>query len=1089
MPYFVDRDLNIYTEKPFFIRLPEIKDAHVVCDTEFTQRLEIYLMTVDCVGIYIPELCDYAIVWTKEELTEDFHPILYALDVLGYDVTMIDPNDIVTAISEMQEMVNGVLDFKMSTKKIGNEFKKLVQDGFFDDYLNHFNLTEKALFFKKNTYTNDFEIILQPDVLNFTFLFFYGFADFFKIWGKNYQEKILQANLTQQRNLKLQGGYGSNTPIVEYNDIDGTLYECKIGIRDVMNRLPPLQKGLSAQTQIFGVSTQKMNVKTKELANKLGCDPSEIMANFTKFLEKEFKIAIQYHSVDLFATWDLHLKQQEFLDVIYQTFLLESEPIKDTTGANVSKFIIKNILSKFGGLYSKDIEKDIRKLLKLMGIDNLEQMDMNDFGCQPFLTVGGLLFTRMARLTKLVGKMFDCDLKSCYASFMAKMHVYLGEPVTITIKYDKYKATLREVLELIENKNAPDDGWFVRVSGKLDKAINTLVMTDLKFKPKNIRRKQLFDINKNRKSIEKFNGFKTPKSQALSVILTKEIKFGLITKSTIEALKKLPLEWYEEYLDLKADVICYYPGDLIAYTYDDYLRIRDTLPDESVKERVNIKLGIKEVAQHHTGYKNNAILAFNIGEVWSTLKDKRAVFKKAKNPVQEIFKLFGNSGYGVLACTYLASNNLVASNQITAGARTGAWLMVNALNGCGVITDGTAASEEHIPYGRTFHQVLKNNPEYVVHFDKSIQSGIVTENGYNFQDWIDKNLRQHMIDFYQIGEDDYNLNQFDYELKTEFFPTKQGEEFFKENPDKVADLKEELGLDFNKYLAKNGYIQETTLFTSFYNNNSGNYAKSMDGCLLVIDGQDVELVDNTPTVKARGFRGSDKLVTWYIDSFEKYTQPLIYPEVCIFKLGDGNQKALTMLSTGSEEIAHPMGFSSTTYKLMKLCTRSQFLFKNESQLRNFETNEETLANLSKIAFSQGTFWSQIKQSDVDVFGVELREGVDYETFAKNHPIGIGFELLTFSPAYKGDIGNVRNKIVDLINDGCENFNAGLHISRNLKYGEKIKYNLAAIVIAKKNADDDLRKILEVSASEPTLLSVNKGNIKRLEELLESCEEE
>ncbi|MFM7366736.1 MAG: hypothetical protein ACKO2Z_02800, partial [Sphaerospermopsis kisseleviana] len=99
--------------------------------------------------------------------------------------------------------------------------------------------------------------------------------------------------------------------------------------------------------------------------------------------------------------------------------------------------------------------------------------------------------------------------------------------------------------------------------------------------------------------------------------------------------------------------------ELIAENLNELLELREELPDESYVETFNPKNGIKNIETQY--YKNNVALKFDIGRFWRELKSKRSVYKKAKNPIQEIFKLVGNSGYGVLACLHLATNNLVAS--------------------------------------------------------------------------------------------------------------------------------------------------------------------------------------------------------------------------------------------------------------------------------------------------------------------------------------------------------------------------------------------------------------------------------------------
>lgn len=329
-------------------------------------------------------------------------------------------------------------------------------------------------------------------------------------------------------------------------------------------------------------------------------------------------------------------------------------------------------------------------------------------------------------------------------------------------------------------------------------------------------------------------------------------------------------------------------------------------------------------------------------------------------------------------------------------------------------------------------------------------------------------------------------------MKTEAFLTKSGKEWFENNAESAEELKYELGIEWDDYLLKQGYTAKTMLFTKFYNTNAGNYCKAIDSDAILIDGNDYDLIDNDAAIKARSFQDLDKkLVKWYTKSIEdKYTEPLIYSEKKLIKFADGNKIAISLLESGSEEIVHPMGFDTTAYKIMKLITRSQFLFETELQLRNFETNEVTLSELTKsLGLNQKTFWDNLKSEDVLQYGVEIRTGVDYFTFAKYHPTGIGFELLALTPGIKGDINLVRQKIVELIEKGCVNFNAALAITRNLKNGISLKNVFAAVIIAKKNAEDDLRQLLENSTTEPTLLTVKADNIRRLRELMNNSEDE
>jgi hypothetical protein len=140
-----------------------------------------------------------------------------------------------------------------------------------------------------------------------------------------------------------------------------------------------------------------------------------------------------------------------------------------------------------------------------------------------------------------------------------------------------------------------------------------------------------------------------------------------------------------------------------------------------------------------------------------------------------------------------------------------------------------------------------------------------------------------------------------------------------------------------------------------------------------------------------------------------------------------------------------MGFTKQSYKMMKLISRSQFLFLNETQLRNFETNENNLSELSKFIFNK-QFWDTLKPNEVSEYNAELREGVNYHDYARTHTVGIGFELLALTKKYKGSIQAIRELIYEKIMDGCTNFNAQIHINDKIRENaESFKYLLASVI--------------------------------------------
>ena len=1062
MPYISDgQNSNLIAPQidiDYVLSLPKLTLIH---DTEYTQKSK---MIVDGVGIHSPQLAKgLGFIWLYDELTPNFHPVINTLDVVGIKSSIPDYLD--NLLIELGELESSIFDGEKNPKKA---YDTAIKEGYLLDFFDTYNLTENNLIYKRNNRDKTSSLIIKPESILVELGFFFQHVDFFKMWGRNHQEWLLKtARISQYRVLKLMG---SNDNKCFYLDIENRLIEIRISLREYMYRFPPRLKGLDNQAKIFGVDSRKINIKTDEIAVQLGIKKDEIMENMSLLRENLIDDFINYLTVDLFTTHGLDATQRELLHLLRSNFELDDIEISDTTGANVSKFIVDLISKNFNqSSDSKEYklnESIIKNQMRLTRIDNLQEIELNDFGYQSFLTVGGLLFSRMSEHPYLTGNFGDLDLKSCYATAMSKLNIYLGEPKVVTFKY-KNKPKLREVANFIKKKNIPNDGWFVRVSGKFEKVFNTLILSDLRFIPKKIKNPEIipfntdiqtsvmvasnpsrYGINDNKKMLGGFNNDKVGKKLAVSTLLLKEVKFGLVNYDILESILLLPIEWQQEYFDLDVNALVYFVPELIVDTLEDLELKRSNLPEDPIIQKFDFD---KEINSHTSqNYKNNVALRFDIGSIWTKLKDNRNKYKKEKNPVQEVLKLFQNSGYGVLACLYLSTNNLMASNQITAMARVCAWMMANALNGFAPITDGTGYSWDNIPIGKTFEDILKDNPEYLFKFDINIKSGLTIPE--NRQNWIDTEFKKHFAKFYQVDVNHHLIQKFDYDLKTENFETKEG------------------------------VTIETDLFTIYINSNSGNYIKGMGECCIMLNEIEYDFIHQIDYLKARSYHANDDLIKWYSESLrDGYKEPVIYSENSILKFGDGTQKAIQYLKE-VERIVHPMGFSQKIFKMMKLITRSQFLFLNESQLRNFETNESKLAEISKL-FSSKKFWDEFKHD-------EKIEGINYYEFSKTHSTGVGFELLALMKKYKGSIKSIRQLIQGKILEDCQNFNAGLNIDRTVEkiLNDDIKEVLATVIMKKQNEDIKLKNTLLESLKEPTLLIVTRENVHTLDDVWNSEEE-
>jgi len=388
-------------------------------------------------------------------------------------------------------------------------------------------------------------------------------------------------------------------------------------------------------------------------------------------------------------------------------------------------------------------------------------------------------------------------------------------------------------------------------------------------------------------------------------------------------------------------------------------------------------------------------------------------------------------------------------------------LMINYLNAFQGITDGCTFNWNNIPLHTTFKEILAQNPNYLIDFDPNIKNDYFNYSNAN-QNWIDRHFKPELARFYAVDVSYPPISKFDFELKDETFKDKEGNEV------------------------------KSPIFTDFYNTGSGNYSKGMNGSHILIDSTEYDFHD-FKKVKARSFKGENaELLEWYLDTLNNgYQQPYLYCERQIIKFGEANKIAIKFLEgdPNIDEITHPMGFTRMTYKLMKLVTRSQFLFKTQRQLTNFEANYYAkLDCLSAFLFTP-RFWKDLKLSDLAQYGVtELKPNINYYQFSKQHSAGIGFELLCLNNTNKGSISSIRNYIADKIQENKNNFNAVLNLDRNLNLGKKYKYLFAALIVLKAKAEADLKELLLNSKDEPTLLTVNKDRIFRLEEILTHAED-
>ena len=1051
MPKFIEISTKntvdyLFNSVPDFKTIEKLK---IVVDTEYQE--ESFKMSPLGISIFIPQIDEkVSVVFNTSELTDNFDPITNGLKALGINAELATKEEIEELGEDFAYLFEEVIE-NPHDKDCKQRFNAALNNGLFDDVLEKYNLNRESLIIKKSN--GEYSLELKPNQFEIHLETFFGVADLFKIWGKSKQNLILEASLESRRVIKILNG-GKEFHLW----IDGELYECKLLFRDAINRIPPRNKSLDNQSKIFKANVPKLNIKTEDVAKIMGLSsPEDIMANLSLLLKYDPYLFTVYAGLDAAATHYTSEGQIKYVNHLRESFGLESvDDISDTTGSNVAQWLRDLIFKHFidsSNLPESEVKKLIRGKIKQSHIKHLQNLEYNNHGVQPMRTVGGLLYSRVQRFPIIKGLLGDLDLKSCYATAVCNLNLYLGEHIVTTFRSKKSKPKLIETINFV-TANCPNDGWTIRVTGQLKKSVNTLIYSDLRFKNKKEKVKTIWDKNPGKRIIEEFNAEKISTPQAQSTILTKEIKYGLITYDLWQAIQLLPSDWVKEFENLLVDCVHFIPYELICDSIEEYKEKLKLYPEDGDVETFDPKTGLKEIQLQYS--QKNLCLNFPINTYFPILREKRNKLKKEQNPIQEVYKLFGNSTYGALACIYLAINNLLAANQITAMARANAWMMINFLNGFQAITDGTTFSWNNIALGYKFKEILFNNPNYLIDYDPNITNKKFDYNNAN-QEWIDKQFNHEMLKFYDIDLSHPLAFKFDFELKDETFIDKSGQEI------------------------------KSLFFTDFYNTGSGNYVKGMNGSHILLEGCKFDFY-SFEHIKARSFQGDDKgLINWYIKTLDNgYASPHLYSESQIIKFAEGNDLAIRFLDKDPtiKEICHPMGFTKNVYKVMKLITRSQFPFQTEKQLNNFEHNYNTkLYNISKHLLTK-TFWNNLKVENIQQYGItKLRPDIDYYEYSKKHPVGIGYELLALNKINKASLASVRNTIADKINQSKTNFNSVFQIDRSINLFSKHKYFLAALIILKAHSEHDLKLKLLNSSDQATLLTITHENINNLAELL------
>ncbi|MEM8610705.1 MAG: hypothetical protein AAGF93_01710 [Cyanobacteria bacterium P01_H01_bin.105] len=317
----------------------------------------------------------------------------------------------------------------------------------------------------------------------------------------------------------------------------------------------------------------------------------------------------------------------------------------------------------------------------------MEMVETNTTIPYNLLVQGGRCKNEFPCLAKSSGTIGDADIAGCYGNGLMNQTYPIGLP------------TLFGVSHRAKWQKAPTLGQFRKKwKHKLLPGLWSLVVdTDenLDFDQTLIFSKPVDNAKFYRKLREKVDE-DDPEVDVNFCLLTRQIQNGIITHDILQVLKAVcnQREW-KAFMNLRVKTGAAY---LKSNRCNSMAEVEQAAKNSKGIEMYTLKKGGHTIIDR----RSRAWFGVELSSIVGPLLEKRSELKALKkqhrgSPLgdeydakQNLYKLFVNTLYGVLASPYFLSGNTVVANNITARARALAWMMSAAAGGIQSITDGSA---------------------------------------------------------------------------------------------------------------------------------------------------------------------------------------------------------------------------------------------------------------------------------------------------------------------------------------------------------------------------------------------------------------
>jgi len=288
----------------------------------------------------------------------------------------------------------------------------------------------------------------------------------------------------------------------------------------------------------------------------------------------------------------------------------------------------------------------------------------------------------------------DIDISGAYTSIMSNLSCHVGSPcIRIFPRHDCI--TLREFIKKYR-KELGDDNYYMRVEGKLKYEQDLIVsFMDSSKGVKWFKHQRKNDSGED----EVYKSLKHDLESTKNKILTREIEDGAITPQILEViLKEFSPRQRDDFLDnIMVKAFIFYPPSMELSGPEEYRQ-------KLAEHEAGIINGTYEFDEKYSDREImrpfNYFFKVDYGTyLIDIIRTSRSIYRKKKiKSLDSLFKLIGNTSYGVNVSKCFAMSNIVFANNITGAVRCCIYYAEKALNLIQTITDGGIFDVNKVPH-------------------------------------------------------------------------------------------------------------------------------------------------------------------------------------------------------------------------------------------------------------------------------------------------------------------------------------------------------------------------------------------------------